>query len=324
MDTSGPVSVSLYPAAGKGPASDDPNPMDSAHRMTYPGSSPVIREGLARVDPASGSFAKGPQFTSTMDYDHARKAGNAADVWKHFCLLAVTARLLEQSERFRYVDTHAGAGRFRLGNGGEWQGGIGRLASRSSTLPDCHDVRNTATGAQSGAAYPGSWRWVLSLARSMGRTLDLCLFDTNPRVIQAIPVSLPGATVEIEQADGYRGALRYASADLVFVDPPYAPGAARDWERVMELSARLEETGICFLIWYPLFLEGGPAPPTGIRRYARFEIDWGSSGGPTRGLRGCGLMACKEAARTLTKSSDELKLLAGMLGGRSAIRCHNP
>ncbi len=259
-----------------------------------------------------------------MDYDHARKAGNAADVWKHFCLLAVTARLLEKSERFRYVDTHAGAGRFRLGNGGEWQGGIGRLASKRSTLPDCHYVRNTATGAQSGAAYPGSWRWVLSLARSMGRTVDLRLFDTNPCVIQAIPTTLPGATVEIEQGDGYRGAPRCPSADLIFVDPPYAPDAEREWQRVMELSARLEEIGVCFLIWYPLFLKSGPAVPTVIRRYARFEVDWGSSGGPIRGLRGCGLMACKEAAHALAKMSDELNVLAGVLGGRSAIRCDNP
>lgn len=255
-----------------------------------------------------------------MDYDHARKAGNAADVWKHFCLLAVTARLLEPTKRFRYVDTHAGAGRFRLRYGGEWQEGIGRLTSKSSMLPESHYVTRATAEARVGGSYLGSWRWVLSLARSMGNPVGLCLFDTAPRVIAQIPDNIPGASIEIEQSDGYDGALRNASADLVLVDPPYAPVAERDWEKVIALSAKLSESGACFLVWYPLFRDSEPPVPAAVFQFPRFELEWSSLGRPCRTLRGCGLIASENAGRALSMVSTQLDLLASALGGRFVVQ----
>ena len=73
----------------------------------------------------------------TMSYDHKRKAGNAADVWKHFILLTVAEKLLAQHDRkteFDYVESHCGQGIYPLLPGGAWLTGIHKLTSSSENL----------------------------------------------------------------------------------------------------------------------------------------------------------------------------------------------
>ncbi|MBN8921080.1 MAG: 23S rRNA (adenine(2030)-N(6))-methyltransferase RlmJ, partial [Rhizobiales bacterium] len=79
-----------------------------------------------------------------MNYRHAFHAGNFADVHKHIVLTLVLRRLLEKPTPFRVIDTHAGGGLYDLESeepvrGGEWQGGIGRLAA--ATFPPAVEAK---------------------------------------------------------------------------------------------------------------------------------------------------------------------------------------
>jgi 23S rRNA (adenine2030-N6)-methyltransferase len=67
-----------------------------------------------------------------FSYRHAFHAGNHADVLKHLTLVATLRHLMQKSGALTLVDTHAGAGIYRLDEqaaqtSGEALAGIGRL-----------------------------------------------------------------------------------------------------------------------------------------------------------------------------------------------------
>ncbi|HVB88585.1 MAG TPA: 23S rRNA (adenine(2030)-N(6))-methyltransferase RlmJ, partial [Beijerinckiaceae bacterium] len=49
-----------------------------------------------------------------MNYRHAFHAGNFADVFKHVLLTRILAYLTMKDAPLRYLDTHAGTGRYDL------------------------------------------------------------------------------------------------------------------------------------------------------------------------------------------------------------------
>ena len=53
-------------------------------------------------------------FTPMFSYRHAFHAGNHADVLKHATLIAILNHMLEKDAALMVVDTHAGAGLYRL------------------------------------------------------------------------------------------------------------------------------------------------------------------------------------------------------------------
>jgi len=77
-----------------------------------------------------------------FSYRHAFHAGNHADVLKHTVLIATLDHLLEKEAALTVVDTHAGAGLYRLdgdyaGTSGEAADGVLRLVSeRPPAEPD--------------------------------------------------------------------------------------------------------------------------------------------------------------------------------------------
>ena len=80
-----------------------------------------------------------------FSYRHAFHAGNHADVLKHITLLATLRHLMRKPTGLLLVDTHAGAGLYRLDSeatrkAAEAQDGIlklrAALASRSEPLPE--------------------------------------------------------------------------------------------------------------------------------------------------------------------------------------------
>ena len=71
-----------------------------------------------------------------MNYRHAFHAGNFADVFKHAILARILVYLARKDAPFRFIDTHAGAGRYDLAGAEaqrspEWRDGVARLVKAS-------------------------------------------------------------------------------------------------------------------------------------------------------------------------------------------------
>lgn len=121
-----------------------------------------------------------------MNYRHAFHAGNHADVLKHFVLCRILALLSRKDTAFAYLDSHAGIGCYDLHSDqaertGEWQTGIGRLWSASTSVPEPLQPYMRAVGEMNPDGrlryYPGS-PW---LARCLCREQDrLYLNEKHP------------------------------------------------------------------------------------------------------------------------------------------------
>ena len=75
-----------------------------------------------------------------MNYRHAFHAGNFADVLKHAVLARVLVYLTRKQSPFRFIDTHAGAGRYDLESAEakrspEWREGIARVLKSPPPAP---------------------------------------------------------------------------------------------------------------------------------------------------------------------------------------------
>ncbi len=102
-----------------------------------------------------------------FSYRHAFHAGNHADVLKHATLIAILNHMLEKDAALTVIDTHAGAGLYRLDGdyaetSGESAEGIKKLAAAKNSLKtavagvniDKSAIKNAATKAVTGAAAP--------------------------------------------------------------------------------------------------------------------------------------------------------------------------
>ena len=79
-----------------------------------------------------------------MNYRHIFHAGNFADVLKHVFLTRALVYLAKKDAALRFIDTHAGAGRYDLDSAAaerspEWRDGIGRLI-RAKSPKDVADL----------------------------------------------------------------------------------------------------------------------------------------------------------------------------------------
>ena len=75
-----------------------------------------------------------------MNYRHAFHAGNFADVFKHALLSRILVYLMRKDAPLRYMDTHAGIGRYDLkalkaDRTGEWRDGIARFRDAKLSRP---------------------------------------------------------------------------------------------------------------------------------------------------------------------------------------------
>ena len=202
-----------------------------------------------------------------LSYRHVFHAGNHADVLKHAVLLAVLAYLNQKDKPYWVVDTHAGAGGYRLDAGratthAEFKDGIGRLL-------DCPDlspllaryVQAVRVDNPDGLLrrYPGSPLLTLRALRPADR---LRLFELHPADVKLLAQNLVGAApdaqqrVAIKQEDGFAGMKALlpppSRRGLVLIDPSYED--KRDYAAVV---AAVKEgltrfaTGT-FMVWYPL------------------------------------------------------------------------
>ena len=203
-----------------------------------------------------------------MNYRHAYHAGNFADVLKHVVLALALKALGGKPKPLRVIDTHAGAGTYRLDGDeaqrtGEWQGGIGRLLGPSaSPLPSemaallmpYLDAVRAANPIGRLETYPGSPALALALLRPGDR---LIANELHPDDATSLRRSLRGdPRAKVMSRDGWQ-ALRALlppkeRRGLVLVDPPFE--AAGELDRLVDgLSegVRRFATGT-YLLWLPL------------------------------------------------------------------------
>jgi 23S rRNA A2030 N6-methylase RlmJ len=169
-----------------------------------------------------------------MAYDHARKAGNKGDVWKHFTLVTVVDRL-DASNDFRYIDVHSGAPSYELGQTGEWKHGIAAVLEECASIRS-HGYLQVGSEFVKGGTYPSAWRFVVDRLSTRSAHVEVVLTDTADRVAakykESPPRGLPpNTTVCFRQEDGFRNVESVTRAGLVLIDPPFNPDAAADWKR---------------------------------------------------------------------------------------------
>jgi len=221
-----------------------------------------------------------------LSYRHGYHAGNHADVLKHTVLVALLRHLALKDKPFRVVDTHAGAGWYRLDHTfaqktGEWREGIGRVWAADDAPPAVADylaLVRSANGievvvaghgsaaspraqtsarpvpaAPEPAVYPGS-PWI---ARQFLRPDDrLNVFEMHTSDAPALIDALRGdRQVKVTAGDGYAG-LRAnwpppSRRGLVLIDPSYE--VKDEYGQVVDAVAdalKRFPTGI-IAVWYP-------------------------------------------------------------------------
>ncbi len=194
----------------------------------------------------------GSKYAEAFDYRHQFHAGNVGDVWKHVALSA-TVRALAHGPPLTVLDTHAGAGRYRLGPTGEWTAGIGRLEALAGPLPPAiARYLELAAGRRvpdRGGTYPGSPAFIAASLRPEDRAALVELVDpVREELARHFPADVRGG-------DGLAVLVEMARAGgrlLAFVDPPYT--RREEWGEVGDalLAAHAAHPALHALLWYPI------------------------------------------------------------------------
>jgi len=200
-----------------------------------------------------------------MNYRHAFHAGNFADVFKHVFLARILTYLLRKDAPLRFIDTHAGLGRYDLTGSeakrsGEWRDGVARLAKATPPAPVAALLEPylKALGpldAQGRTkAYPGSPAIAQDLLRAQDR-LALCELHPEDRAVLVEKMGRD-ARLAIVELDGYVALNAWLPPrerrGLVLIDPPYEE--ANEPKRVEEALARAlsKWPGGVYLLWRPI------------------------------------------------------------------------
>lgn len=203
-----------------------------------------------------------------FSYRHAFHAGNHGDVLKHATLVAMLQYLGQKDTALTLVDTHAGAGIYRLDQeqaltSGEAEAGVGRLMAGTdlATAPPlvADYLKLLARFNPDGGLrhYPGS-PWI---AHAFLRPQDrLKLFEVHPtdarlltRNVEALDA---GKQVEVIRKNGFEGLKGLlpppSRRGLVLMDPSYE--LKTDYADVVDCiqdALRRFPTGT-YAIWYPV------------------------------------------------------------------------
>ena len=261
------------------------------------------------------------RVTVLLSYRHGFHAGNLADVLKHSTLIAVLDAAITKPTPLAYIDTHAGAGVYSLGDDGEHCSGIAPLHQRSrDAMPrsvarylDCVGSFNTTPSIR---RYPGSAMIAAHLLRDGDRLL-LC--ERHPADHLALADALRAdPRVQIECTDGYaqlKAALPPRERrGVVLIDPAYEL-ADEPMQLIDGLQSALARFGHgVYLVWYPL--HGKHDPAVLKRRFKRLappktlNIELDPRQPASRGATGSGLMIVNPPYQAVA----EIELLTSFLG----------
>ncbi len=205
-----------------------------------------------------------------FSYRHAFHAGNHADVLKHTVLIAVLSHLTEKDTALTVLDTHAGAGLYRLdgdyaNTSGEAKDGVLRLLQTpakadpawAAAIQSYLDlVRQFNTGSTP-KVYPGSPFIIEQALRERDR---LKLFEVHPTDAKTLAGNIAqldaGRRVAVLREDGFEAVRKFfpppSRRGLLLCDPSYE--IKTDYRRVADLIAEgLQRfaTGT-YVVWHPI------------------------------------------------------------------------
>jgi 23S rRNA (adenine2030-N6)-methyltransferase len=215
-----------------------------------------------------------------FSYRHAFHAGNHADVLKHTTLIATLRHLMEKETPITLVDTHAGAGLYRLDGdytetGGEAKDGIVKLMAalrpaQGTGVPACpalDDYLDLIAGFNPSGSlrvYPGSPFVLQNLLRESARD-RLKLFELHPTDGKTLDANIAqlgaGRQIAVSRQDGFEGlkpllppppSATGSKRAMVLIDPSYE--IKNDYGRVsacIQEALRRFPTGT-YLVWYPV------------------------------------------------------------------------
>ncbi|MFN9727317.1 23S rRNA (adenine(2030)-N(6))-methyltransferase RlmJ [Acidovorax sp.] len=202
-----------------------------------------------------------------FSYRHAFHAGNHADVLKHTVLIAALQHLTEKDAALTVLDTHAGAGLYRLdgdyaSTSGEAADGVARLfAPAAPTLAPALqayvDMVRTFNQGNQLRVYPGSPFICQRLLRSRDK---LKLFELHPTDLRSLAGNVAqleaGRQVAVLHEDGFEGIRKFlpppSRRALVLCDPSYE--IKSDYGKVLSMatdSLQRFATGT-YAFWYPI------------------------------------------------------------------------
>jgi 23S rRNA (adenine2030-N6)-methyltransferase len=200
-----------------------------------------------------------------VNYRHAFHAGSFSDVLKHAVLARILVHLKRKEAPFRFIDTHAGAGRYDLSGdearrSPEWREGIARVLTARPPAPVGELLRPylQAVGPHDAegrpVAYPGSPAIAQALMRAQDR-IALCEANLGER--EALIAALGrDRRLSIVSTDGYVALNAYLPPKerrgVILIDPPFeAPGEAGGIVHALERALRKWPTG-AYVAWRPI------------------------------------------------------------------------
>ena len=219
----------------------------------------------------SGPSAVRATIGSMFSYRHAFHAGSHADVFKHIALIAALKHLTQKDAALTVIDTHAGAGLYRLDGdystkGGEAADGVIKLFAATDNaepptpaLQDYLELVKSFNATDRLVVYPGSPFVIQQLLRQEARD-RLKLFELHPTDARTLNANIAqleaGRQISVAQVDGFSALPPLlpppARRALVLIDPSYEMKS--DCARVatcVDESLKRFATG-CYLVWYPV------------------------------------------------------------------------
>jgi 23S rRNA (adenine2030-N6)-methyltransferase len=186
-------------------------------------------------------------------------------VLKHVILARILVYLTRKESPFRFIDTHAGAGRFDLMSkeakrSPEWREGIARILTASPPGPVAELMRPylQAVGPHDSEGRPLSYPGSPAIAQTLMRAQDrLALCEANPEEREALIAALGrDRRLSIVDTDGYVALNAYLPPKerrgAVLIDPPFeAPDEAGAVERALERALHRWPTGT-YVAWRPI------------------------------------------------------------------------
>ena len=204
-----------------------------------------------------------------VSYRHAFHAGNHADVLKHTVLIATLQHLTEKEAALTVLDTHAGAGLYRLDGdyaktSAEAMDGIQRLVAPGASqvpfvpaLQSYIDMVRAFNAGTSTKIYPGSPFIIQRMLRERDK---LKLFELHPADMRSLFGNVAqlevGRQVAVLLEDGFEGIKKFlpppSRRALVLCDPSYE--IKTDYGKVLDMvqdSLKRFATGT-YAVWYPI------------------------------------------------------------------------